>query len=91
VVAGLLTLKHRRRFTVSHYAHGFRRTTAEIEAAARTHSLAMRDYWEGAFTTDFQRSIVLQRVLARANGREGGLHSFGKLMPYVRMATFVKN
>jgi hypothetical protein len=88
VAAAALTLKHRQLFGVARQAHGYRRTCEDVNRIAQACGFVMSDYWEGAFTTDFERSLVLSRMSRASPAVNRALSKVGRVMPYVRIATF---
>jgi SAM-dependent methyltransferase len=88
LAATALSLKHRRPFGVAHDVHGYRRTNDDVQRIAQCCGFAMSEYSEGDYITDFQRSLILQRLLRRSSAVRRGLSVAGRLIPYVRIATF---
>lgn len=88
LAATALTLKHRRPFGVARDMHGYRRTSEDVQRVAQSRGFVMSEYWEGDYTTDFQRSLILQRLLRSSAAARRGLSVAGRLVPYVRIATF---
>jgi SAM-dependent methyltransferase len=88
LAAAALTFKHRRPFAVARDAHGYRRTSEDVKRIAQSRGFAMSEYWEGDYTTDFQRSLVLHRLSRASAAVRRGLSVAGRLLPYVRIATF---
>jgi SAM-dependent methyltransferase len=88
LAATALTLKHRRSFGVARDMHGYRRTREDVQRIAQSRGFAMSEYSEGDYITDFQRSLILQRLLRASSAIRRGLSVAGRLIPYVRIATF---
>jgi SAM-dependent methyltransferase len=88
LAATALTLKHRRPFGVARDVHGYRRTREDVQRIAQSRGFATSQYWEGDYITDFQRSLILQRLLRGSSAVRRGLSVAGRLIPYVRIATF---
>jgi SAM-dependent methyltransferase len=88
LAATALTLKHRRPFGVARDMHGYRRTREDVQRIAQSCGFKMSEYSQGDYITDFQRSLILQRLLRGSSAVRRGLSVAGRLIPYVRIATF---
>lgn len=70
--------------------HGYRRTDREIIEPARQCGLELRHQENYAFTTEFQRSLILDMLIASGSAVKRAFSAVGKAIPSIRMFKFEK-
>lgn len=80
-IAGLLTVKHGRRFSSAAEPHGYRRTLSDVQAIAA--GFEVSDYCEMDRKTEPLRSLTLRRLPAVSR-------VLGRALPYARLAVLTR-
>ncbi len=90
LVSAYRTVRHLKPHRVDHVPHGYRRSLADVVAAARRAGFRLVDSHEDGFDIDLRRGVLLNRLAATRAGL-GMLTWLGRRMPYTRMAQFIRS
>ena len=71
--------------------HGFRRTDREVISAAEKYGFQLINQENFAFSTEFKRSVFINKLLQSIPVIEKLLTIFGGKIPYIRMGNFAKD
>ncbi len=76
------------RIRVKH--HGFRRTDREIISVAEKYGFQLVNQEKFAFSTEFKRSVFINKLVQSIPILEKLLTIFGEKIPYIRMGKYLK-
>lgn len=86
----LLCLQPNKHYTIIKKHHGYRRSDKEIIDAAKKCDLVISRQQNYAFTIEFRRSVIFNKLIKKNSPIEKLFNPFGKFIPYIRMFEFVK-
>jgi SAM-dependent methyltransferase len=89
-VAAYRTVRHLEPHRVDHVPHGYRRSLADVVAAAERAGFRLVDTHDDGFDIDLRRGVLLNRLAATSLGLRT-LTSIGRRMPYTRMTQFIRS